>query len=207
MSQALPSTVWKSGLSDCVFPYPQDGSTGVGSPEQFFNCAEGKSPLAYSVAVLRQRDSLLDNSFLRTVTILGSPSTNTDITTPAANTIQSTTQAPITAIPITAIPTSSPIEAHTTPTKPTHLCSGCYGTSSGPCKQDNGVCHPLVNGVCVYGTTPCIPNDTTPTTPTTPTHLCSGCYGTSSGPCKQANGVCHPLVHGVCVYGTTPCKA
>ena len=34
-------------------------------------------------------------------------------------------------------------------------CTGCYGQSSGYCKQANGVCQPLIDGKCPYQTEAC----------------------------------------------------
>jgi hypothetical protein len=60
-----------------------------------------------------------------------------------------------TSTPVSA-PTSSPVSDPTSsPVSTVKACSGCYGTSTGPCQQTNTVCQPLVYGVCPTGSYPC----------------------------------------------------
>jgi outer membrane biosynthesis protein TonB len=117
-SRVLPAAYWRSTLrSDCVLPYPPHGSVGAfGAPEQFFNCAEGKLSLVYSVAVMHQHFSLVDDSLLDTVTILAPPSESADNPTasPTAQPVAAPTARP-TAQPVAA-PTASPTAQPTTPT-------------------------------------------------------------------------------------------
>ena len=88
--------------------------------------------------------------------------------------------------------TSSPVPAPTTPAPVGDIsnCDGCWPGTFGPCKQMNGVCGPIIGGVCPgSGSALCFGNPPAPDD-------CTDCVSGTSGKCRSAIGVCYPEMLG-----------